>query len=363
MKKIFVVLITFLFSCNVFAATSQINSESIKAYRQAVTYFENQDYGKALKFAEDANLYRKQESEYELKVLHNSLSVKKVIAVGTEINKVLKILEERGEKESIRIINYYLKLKGSDFFENNIDKIREYIKKIEIFPEAYRLIGDIYKLEGEYQFAEKYYILALDNADILDIPNQKYDILYMLAQISKLEGNLPQMETRLLNILIDDPFYKDKALFTSMIGTIKSNKENSLEKFFTLYRASSYYCLNAYNDLVQYYMDVGEKEKALKLSALTVLTGFTKVYDILKSRNPEYEYENINLYFQELAFYPDVIEWGTKNFIWKSYYDLAVISNEQGYNLFSRELLKTLVQYCPETYWQKTSVILLDSID
>lgn len=363
MKKIIVLLVLFFVTFNMFAATSQINSQSIKAYRQALGCYENQEYGKALKYAEEANLYRKQESEYELKVLQNSLSAKKVINAGIEIDKVLKVLEERGEKESIRIINYYTKLKGVDFFDNNIENIRSYIKKIEIFPEAYRLIGDIYKLEGEYNFAEDYYTLALDNADILDIPNQKYEILYMLAQISKLEGNLPQMETRLLNILVDDNFYKDKALFNSMMGTIKQNKKGSLEKFFTLYRASSFYCLNAYNELVQYYIDVGEKDKALNLSALTVLTGFTKVYDILKSRNPEYEYENINLYFQELAFYPDVIEWGVDNLVWKSYYDLAVITNEMGYSNFSKELLKTLVQYSPDSYWQKTSVILLDSMD
>lgn len=363
MKKILIILVSFFITYNLFAANSQINSESIKAYRKAQECFEKQDYGKALKYAEDANLYRKQESEYELKVLHNSLSAKKVLAAGTDVDKVLKVLDERGEKESIRIINFYVKLKGIDFFDNNIENIRSYISKIEIYPEAYRLIGDVYKLEGEYKFAEEYYNMALENADILDIPNQKYDILYMLAQISKLEGDLPQMELRLLSILVDDPFYKDKALFNSMMGTIKENKNNSLEKFFTLYRASSYYCLNAYNELVQYYIDVDEKEKALKLSALTVLTGFTKVYEILKSRNPEYEYEDINLYFQELAFYPDVVEWGKDNFVWKSYYDLAVISNEMGYNVFARELLKTLVQYCPDTYWQKTSVILLDSID
>lgn len=363
MKKLIIYIIILFITCNLFAATNQINSNSIKAYRTALEYFDKLEYGKSLKYAEDSILFRKQEAENELKVLNNALSAKKVISVGTDIDKVLKVLEERGEKETIKIINYYVKFKGIEYFNNSIENIRTYISETKIFPEAYKLIGDIYRLEGEYDFAEEYYNLALENADILDIPDQKLDILYMLSQISKLKNNLPEMEQRLLTILLNDPFYKDTALFNSMMGTIKSNTNNSMEKYFTLYRASSFYCLNAYNELVQYYLSVNENEKALKLSALTVLTGFTKIYDILKLRNPEYEYTNLNEYFQEAAFYADVVEWGNKNNVWKSYFDLASLSYKMGYEVFSKELLKVLVQYLPDTYWQKTSVVFLDSID
>lgn len=363
MKKIVLSCLIFISSFSLFAGTSQINSESVKAYRTAVENFDNLEYGKALKYAEDAILYRRQESENELKILNNALTPKKVVDAGDEIDNVLKVLNDRGEKESIRIINYYVKLKGKDFFGDSIENIRKYIDEIKIYPEAYKVIGDIYKLEGEYQFAEEYYNLVLDHANILDIPDEKYEILYMLAQISKLQDNLPQMEVRLLNILTDDPFYKDKALFNSMMGTIKSNKDSSMEKFFNLYRASSYYCLKAYCDLVEYYYEQGEQEKALRISALTVLTGFTRIYNILKTRNPEYEYTNLGIFFQELSYYPDIIQWGEKNNVWKSFYQFADMTNNAGYTNFSKSLLKILVQFLPDNYWQKTSVILLDSIN
>lgn len=363
MKKLLLGLLVLISSMQLFAITSQINSDSVKAYRTALEYFDNLEYGKALKYAEDAILYRRQESDNELKILNNALTPKKVVDAGIEIENVLKVLNDRGEKESIRIINYYVRLKGIDFFDNSIENVRKYIDEIKTYPEAYKLIGDIYKLEGEYQFAEEYYNLALEHANILDIPDEKYEILYMLAQISKLQDNLPQMETRLLNILVDDPYFKDKALSNSMMGTIKTNKKTSMEKFFNLYRASSYYCLKAYSDLVEYYEQAGEIEKAFRLSALTVLTGFTRIYEILKARNPEYEYTTLGVYFQELAYYPDIIEWGTANNVWKSFYQLAEISNKAGYTTFSKELLKVMVQFLPETYWQKTSVILLDSLD
>ncbi len=363
MKKRFIISILFFLSFEVFAKNSQINSDSIKAYRNSLEYFDKMEYGKALKYAEDAILFRKQESDYELKVLHNSLTAKAVVNVGNNIKDVLAILNERGEQESIDIINFYLRIKSEEFFEGDITNLTKYIKRIELYPEAYKVIGDIYKLEGEYDFAEQYYNMALENAEILDIPNQMYDILYMLAEISKLEKNYPQMEVRLLNILVYDHYYKNQALFNSMMGTIKSNRNNSLEKFFNLYRASSYYCLIAYNELIDYYLSLNENDKALKLSALSVLTGFTKIYEILKSRNPDYEYENLSTFFQELSYYSDIIEWGTQNNVWKSFNVLAKITKESGYDIFSKELLKVLAQFTPDSYWQKEAVLQLEMFD
>lgn len=353
MKKYFAFVIFLFFSFNIFAAGTQVNSESVKAYRTAKDYYEAKDYGKALKFAEDAILYRKNESEYEQKVLNDALNAQKVLAVGKEIKNVLVILEQRKEKEALGIINYYIKIKGIEFFNNNIDNITKYINEIKEFPEAYRLIGDIYQLEGEYDFAEDYYNLALDNADILDIPDERYDILFTLAQISKLKEDYASMEIRLLSILVEDPFYKDEVLFNAMLGTIKSNKPNSVEKYFTLYRANSYYCLNTYNELVEYYLDVGENEKALRLASLTVLTGYTKIYEILKNRNPDFKYTDIASFFQELSFYNDIIEWGRKNNVWKSFNLLAEITHKYGYDVYSRELLNVLINYMPDEYWKK----------
>ena len=237
-----------------------------------------------------------------------------------------------------------------------------YLENSKAFPEAHKLIGDIYKLEGEYQFAEEYYLMALDKADVLDIPDEKYEILYMLADISRLEGDLPKMEVRLLNILAEDKNFRDSALKRSMIGTISSNKKGSMEKFFNLYRADSYNCINAYNQLAEYYNDSQKPEKAMEFASLAAITSFTRIIEILYSRNSVYEYENLETFMQEASYYDDIIEWGSRNSAWRSFNILARYATQEGYKNFSTELLRVLARYTPETYWQRDAVLQLENM-
>ena len=175
-KKLTAFFAAFLFLSSLFALNLSVNEDSVKAYRDALVYFDNQDYGKALNLCEDAILYRKQLSQNHKKVLETSISARRVQRAGKQISAILAVLEDRNEKESINIIKYYYSRKGEAFFENSIDRLLSYIEEIQEFPEAQSLIGDIYLLEGEYPFAEKYYQLAISNAKVLDVPEQKYEL-------------------------------------------------------------------------------------------------------------------------------------------------------------------------------------------
>ena len=206
-------------------------------------------------------------------------------------------------------------------------------------------------------------MLALERSDVLDIPDEKYEILYMLADISRLENDLPKMETRLLNILAEDKNYRDSALKRSMKGTIAANKKDSMEKFFNLYRADSYTCINAYNQLAEYYHNADKLDKALDFACLAAITSFTRIIDILYSRNSVYEYENLEGFMQEASLYDDVIEWGSRNSAWKSFNILASYSTEAGYKNFSQALLRVIARYTPEVYWQRDAVLQLERIN
>lgn len=362
MKKYLSVFFLFLISFNIYANTNFIIKQSTKAYHNAVISFEKQEYGKALKYSEDAIQYRKEEIEQEQKVLRNALSPKRVQAVGDNINDVLKILTERKEFEAIKIIKSYYNINENTSYDDSITKLVQYIgKKIE-FPEAQKLIGDIYKIEGEYEFAETYYTMALKNENVLDVPDDKYEILYTLVEISKLQENAPQMEKRLLSILINDSHYNDKSLINSIVSLIKQNKKDSLEKFLLLYRADDYVSISAYNQLCDYYLSLEEYEKALEICALSVITSFTKVNLIFKDRDPDYEYINLTEFFSTLESQQDIINWGIKNDVWKSYNTLALITARLGINEFSNQLLIILAKLAPERYWQENAVLQLSGV-
>ena len=362
MKKTFLLFILISFCFALFAADNTAKTdESVVAYRNALEAMDALDYGTALKYSEDAILYRKQRIEKQISTLKNSLSAKRVQAAGERFEPILNVLENRGENETAGIINFYLKKKSKEYFNDSINNLLDYMESCMAFPEAHKLIGDIYKLEGEYVFAEDYYRMALDNAEVLDIPDEKYEILYMLADISRLKNDLPKMEVRLLNILTDDSNYKNNALKRSMKETISGNKVDSFDKFFNLFRADSYVCINAYNQLAEYYHDVGESQKALEFASLAAITSFTRINEILESRNSIYEFENFEVFIQEASFYDDVIEWGSRNQVWKSFNILARFAHEAGYKNFSLKFLKILAQWSPEKYWQRDAVLLLEN--
>lgn len=362
MKKTLVIFILLTITLNIFAAEKKTKTdESIVAYRNALEAIDEKDYGTALKYSEDAILYRRQRIEKQISMLKNSLSAKRVQAAGERFDPILSVLESRGENEPASIINFYLKKKGKDYFNDSISNLLEYMESCMAFPEAHKLIGDIYKLEGEYFFAEEYYLMALDKAEVLDIPDEKYEILYMLADISRLKNDYAKMEVRLLNILSEDNNFSNKALKRAMIETIKANKKDSLEKFFNLYRADSYKCINAYNQLSEYYHDAGEMDKALEFASLAAVTSFTRINEILESRNSLYEFKSLDIFMQEASFYDDVIEWGSKNQVWRSFNILARYSNELNCNNFSIELLKVLASWSPEKYWQRDAVLILEN--
>ncbi len=358
MKKLLLGLIAFCLVSSVFTADLK-SSEDLFLYSDAKESFDGKDYGRALKLCEDAVFIRKHNMTKEIQYLKTAVEPQEVVKAGDKISDVISVLESRDEYEAVELFNFYLKRKGEDFFQNSLKNFFEYLESIVVFPEVQKLIGDIYKLEGEYQFAEMYYKEALKNAAVLDIPDERYDILYDLADISRLQNDKAQEEARLLAILSEDSVYSNKALTKSLERCIFQNKKDSVEKLFTMYRAENFYMMKAYSHLSEYYREMGEKEKSLIFVSLEVLTGYTKAVEVINKRNINFENKGLASVLFEVSLNQDIVQWGIDNELWKGFYNLAVIARENDCYLFADTLLKILAEYCPEEYYRKASVLLI----
>ncbi len=359
MKKALLVLIFSSILSGIYAQHA-INSKSTIAYRDAVNAFESKEYGKALKFAEDAILYRKEQITKDYNTIQTSLSSREVKSAGDDIPSIIQKLQSRDEYDCIDLINYY---NGKGNFGNSISKVLSYIQSQEQYPEAQKLIGDIYKLEGEYSFAEQYYLMALENAAVLDVPDERYEIIYLLAELSRLEKDYDKMEIRLLNIIGKEQNERNLILARSIKNTISRNDKGAIERFFTMYRSDNYFSLKAYSQLADYYLSIGQKDKALDYSCLAVITGFTKVYNYIEKRDIDFEYKNISDFLDMIPNHSDLLEWGSNNQVWKSFNTMCEVSSECGYDIFSYELLQILAFHSPEKYWQQDAVLKLDKLD
>ena len=134
MKKTVSFFIIITISLSLFAADKKAKlDESVEAYRNSIEAMDAGDYGKALKYAEDAILYRKQRIENQINTVKNSLSAKRVQAAGDHFTPVLNVLENRKEYETANIINYYIKKKGIDYFDDSVKNLLAYLENSKDF--------------------------------------------------------------------------------------------------------------------------------------------------------------------------------------------------------------------------------------
>lgn len=364
MKKILGIFAAVFMSVSLFAVPKNefTRDDDKKLLREAFIEFENKNFGESLSLAEKAKNKRESKISWEVMTLENSFKPAEVKYAGNSIQESIPILKSRQDFEALEIIDWYT-TKNVRLFESDSKKdLIEFIKKLHAYPEADFLIGRIYKLEGEYDISAKFFQTALDNADNLDVPDEKYDILYELAGLFLLKNEKEQYEKQLLLILAKDSVYQDKVFIDSMLKSIASNGKNCLEKFFQLYRNENANAIKAYFDLSDFYRSEGESYKALETSSIGVVTAFTKINSVMVSRNPEYAYRKFSDFFTELQNYPDIIEWGIENEIWKGFYNLAFDAHSNKCIAFTLQLLNELKTYAPEEYWQEKSACYLDEL-
>ena len=281
-KKLFCILTTLvlislmpLFAQNSHSLAS-ITDENLswRVLEKAESAYDEHNFSRSALLAQTAKINRQNECKIYVEILEEALRPLPVQQVGDEIDKVLEILEDRHSNEAIKIINDTIYSKGVDFFDNSVQNILTYYHSYYIYPEADFLLAKIYRLEGEFELSQKFYIEAWENSDKLDIPMIKYDILYELASLYKVRKDMDNYEKTLLLIVADDEnFYKDGQISPFLASVIKNIKRGTdLNKMFLLYRSDSYNQINAYFQLSQIYEQAGDYQKMLEVNLIGMLS-------------------------------------------------------------------------------------------
>lgn len=371
-------LFVFFFFCSSYTAFTQSDNELYthvdiekpdyvigdkRIFLNALNAFDANDYGATLKWIDKAKATRMQKAQWEVQTLKMSMRSPDVKVFGDDVANIAKVLAEREEYDALQVINHYKKYYTLEAFGNSMKRLISFIQSQSPYPEADYLSGRVYQLEGEYDVAQKLYLKAYENADILDIPDQKFDILYSLSEIAFIKKDYKRYEEYLLLIVSFDPSYKNKSFVASIKRIIRSKKGDNVEKFFKMYRSSNYKLLNAYFALSEYYQNLGEQDRALSASSLGCLTGFTKIIDVVKKRSADFSYSSISSLLDEAALYPDIVEWGKENNVWKGFNDLAQYTFESGYEAFAAKFYQVLQDHSPEEYWRREAQVMLCKIE
>ena len=332
-----------------------VGEEDWRLLNEAKDLFYAQDFGGALNYAEKSRASRQQECTWQAYVLENALKKKAVRLANDNLTNIIAVFKKDGMTDELQIVRRYFDKFGEGLFKNSYSALIEFVVSYIQYPEADSLIGNIYIHEGEYTIASDYLKRALKNSINLDIPDEKYGILYDLASLSKDTGNFDDYEAYLLLAAGDNKRFMDENFMRSMLRIISEDTDVAVKKFFELYRAGQPQTLRAFVELGDFYLKKGEEVKALRCNALAAIISVTKLEEVLERRVTDYSFTTFSDAFVRCADFEDMVNWGNESGVWNAFVNLADSAASAGYLLFARKMYGELSVCVPESYWRKVA--------
>ena len=359
MRKLVFVSIALLLSSMVFAIELPLFQKSARLLEDAQFAFDSGEYGKALLLAEEARLLRQKEATESLDALNAALHPQEVQNAGDNIHDVVAVLQSRDVYDVVNLIEYTITFHNGAFFNGSVTEIQNHLAAKKIFPEAVHLIAKIYEFEGEYELSYSYYMDAWNNADILDIPESKYDILYDMANLSYNFNDYENCEKALMLIIASDPYYGNDGFTTALTNSVQ--RGYSADKIFNLYRADCYRSIPAFFRLTELYVEQERYQEAFKMSLFGTLSSFTRMNNFLANRVTEFQYENLREFFYTAINNYELAQWSMDQGFWRCFYRLADLGSQMfpENEDFAKELLVVIAQTAPESYWRQLAVAKL----
>lgn len=331
----------------------QKGQEAWRLLKKAQDALDEADYGNAIRYAEESREIRKQDAKWQIYILEGTLKKARIRRTGDDLDRVLPVLEEMQLNDAVSIVKGHMEKLGEGYFDNSYSKVFDYLHIYNQYPEADYLLGKVYRLEGEFEVALSYMKNAYEYNINLDVPMERYDLLYDIASLSYDLGKYEDYEKHLLLVVKDNEYFSDTNFMRALSRIVEKDSGEAVDKFFLLYRCPTELALKALVELTGFYRERGELEKTIKCSSLASVIAVTKLENVLKQRINDFEYKNLGQLLSACSRYDDIVAWGNNENIWKLFCVFAESTAANGKILFARELLKVLSQNEPEEYWKK----------
>lgn len=360
MKKFAILWCILLVSAGLYAQKTSVSSADYpwQLLEQGKIAYEKREFGTALLLFGKARELHKTQVAAQYDYLFSAVKPYQVRAAGDLIADVYRVLEKRQDYEACAILDKIFLTHPPAYFDKSISALLDWFKRSGVYPECDYLIGKVYELEGELSQSRRFYKTAWESREFLYIPDMRFEIIYSLAQISGLLKQYDDQEKYLLLILTEDSVYGttnvESATLRSMIHTVKN--EQTIEKFFSLYRHHNDIALRAYIELTDIYMRAEEYDRAFRTALLGSDIAVTYMSDTLKRVDFTYTYSTFSDLLLRVGTNKDILHWTETKKIWDVFLQLADLLYRQGYVVQASDLYYKLAEYCPSyTYAKEAS--------
>ena len=347
-----IAIILLAFAAASLSAETLPGGEAWRILEQAGISFEKGEFGDALALCEKARARHSAEILSRIEGLKTALLPAQVKKAGDDIGTIRAVLEKRNDSVALGILDEIMLNHTPSDFGKSMNTLLGWLEKRMVYPEADHLAGRIYELEGEPAVARTYYLKAWENRSCLDIPDERFTILYRLADLSQRSGDAGSREKYLLLIVQEDSAYgkpgEESPVLTSMIRTLETEK--TCDRFFSLYRHANPVALKAYQDLASFYYDDSGRllHRALPAAVLAAAISATMLDEAVAADDFSYEYAGMSDLFVRVGKKPQIGAWAKNQNVWDSFNLLARILRDHGETDAARSILNLMASSCPD---------------
>ncbi len=367
MKKISLLILMIITLCLNVWAIEYLKENMDKEWHlmeKAKISIETKDFGTALLYVEKAVEVHTQMCKKNYEYLKNALKPYQVRRVGDEINDVYNALKERDDYDACKIMDDVFLLKPPEVFDFSVTNLIAYLKERIAFPEADYITGRIYFIQGEYKQAMSFFEKAYKKINLLEIPDERFSIIYSIADTAGLLGQHDMQEKYLLLVLTEDPTFGSTVLESSklkaMVNTII--KEKTTDKFFRLYRVNKEIALKAYRDLSKIYIEAGNKKRSLTTSALAANIAITTLSEMLAKADFSYTYSNFKDVLIRTGKHINIKQWAEEKKLWEVFINFADALEVNGYEVQAIDMYHKIAESVPSLDYAQRAMYKASSI-
>lgn len=366
MKKITVLALMTILCFNLFAI-EYLQGSVDKAWHLIETAkiaIERKEFGNALLYVEHALEVHTKEYEQNYEYLKNALKPRQVQRAGDDIEQVYKALKERDDYDACKIMDNVFLLRSPVFFDFSISRFMSYLKEKVSFPEADYITGNIYSIQGEYNQAMFYYERAYSKVHLLEIPDERFSIIYSIADVAGLLGKHDMQEKYLLLVLTEDPTFGSTVLESSKLKAMLNSivKEKTTDKFFRLYRVNKEIALKAYRDLSKIYLEAGNKKRSLTTSALAASIALTSLSSMLEKVDFSYVYSDFKDVLTRTGKNIGIKQWAEDKKLWDVFINFADAMEANGYSVQAIDMYHKIAESIPSIDYSQRAMYKASSI-
>lgn len=237
---------------------------------------------------------------------------------------------------------------GEKEFGEALTLFREVKRREGVYPEADYWIGLVFEADAELGLAIEQLKAAYRDRNQLYTLDDKYTILYKLADLYVRNGDYLSYEETLKLIIADDEEFNA----VRMEVLVRVLQEKGLDSLLKLYRFGSDYSINAHLHLGAFLHESGRNPQSINHLLFAVITIFSRSIEFLRNEDPDYTFEDTGSFFDFANEFEELGSYFTSTGHFQGIYLLAKAFDETGHSVLARSLWKVVAEESGDTLLQ-----------